>query len=107
MNCKPDQLCRVVSAGPDNQALVQTLKQCCMSSPELPMWKTETLQHINTGRGMSYPPGYELCYPDAYLRPLGDEGPEDLTVSDELKKFADKETRKVIPLVWNPEGEKV
>lgn len=119
MNCKPDQLCRVIS-GPNAQAIVRTLHRCgCGSDRALSlfgdgMWSCEALQSLKAdeftkgGENVdTVPPGMEVCFADSELRPLGDEGPEDMTVSDELKKFADKETRKIIPLVWNPEEEKV
>jgi hypothetical protein len=109
MNCKPDQLCRVVAAGPNNQALVRTVERChgCLSSLLTPTWVTEALQHIDSTEQGQVPPGRRVCVPDANLRPLGDEGPEDLTISGELKKAVDRRLKKIIPLVWNPEGEKV
>jgi hypothetical protein len=72
-----------------------------------PMWKTEALQHLTMESVNDCPPGSRVCFADHLLRPLGDEGPEDLTISGELKKAVDKRLKKIIPLVWNPEGEKV
>lgn len=108
MNCKPDQICRVVDGGPNNQALVRTMERCrsCLSGLVTPTWTTEALQHLSIG-GRRCEPGTKVCFPDAHLRPLGDEGPEDKTVSGELKKNVDERLKKIIPLVWNPEGEKV
>lgn len=120
MNCKPDQLCRVLS-GHNANAIVRTKYQCsCAVNATAvrrgmgPLWTCEALQHMDLyeygkfeGDVERIPPGTEVCIADANLKPLGDEGPEDLTVSEELKQFMDRETRKVIPLIWNPEGEKV
>jgi len=114
MNCKPDQLCRVVR-GPNAQAIVRTLHRCkCLTDILLgPMWTCEALQHLDPSEftppdgfeGQRVPPGAEICFADEDLKPLGDEGPEDKTVPEELKK--PREGRRIIPLVWNPEGEKV
>jgi hypothetical protein len=114
MNCKPDQLCRV-TRGLNKEALVRTIHRCgCLedfataAAGEGGMWRTEALQHVTDEKdGERCPPGTHMCFADSHLKPLGGEGPEDKTISEDLKKFVDSETRKIIPLVWNPEEEKV
>lgn len=86
MNCKENQICRIVNAGPNTNRLCRTIKLCgCMESMFAalfsggPKWTCEALQHIEDDmEGRTHPPGSVFCIGDQFLRPLGDEGPEDI-----------------------------
>jgi len=119
MNCKPDQICRVLS-GPNAQALVRTKHRCGCASDKFEamsgrggMWTCEALQHMDTGEFIPPPgaegitrvrPGDEVCLVDANLKPLGGEGkdPADVTVKDALTEYIQKETKRIIPIVKEP-----
>lgn len=119
MNCKPDQICRIIS-GPNAQALVRTKHRCGCVSDKLEamagrggMWTCEALQHMDASEFLAteghegiakVSPGHEVCCVDANLKPLGGEGkdPADITVHEKLVDFAAKEVRRIIPIVKEP-----
>ena len=83
MNCKPNQLCRIID-GPNKNRIVETKQLCdCLEGRIETKWTVEAMQPMETGLGWVGSGTWACCH-DRYLRPLGgdEKDPHDITVEE-------------------------